>query len=130
MPTASCPSMSHLGTLLARVALLSSPLCSLVILLGMLDTGPLRRLAGLSLRLRCRSHEGDQRITDGLLHRVFGRPVEREIVDHRSDHHATPHELADCVAHILVIASEAINPTNHKHITSPQLVEQATTLGA
>ena len=39
------------------------------------------------------------------------------------------HELADGVARVLVIAAKAINPTDHKHVTGPQLVEQAATLG-
>src|SRR5215468_2079753 len=96
----------------------------------MLNTSALCRLGSLSLCLRGRSHEGDQRVTDGSLHRITGRSIEREVVDHRADHHASPHELADGVTHILVVPAKAIDPTDHKHITGPQLVEEAATFRA
>jgi hypothetical protein len=63
--------------------------------------------------------EADQRITDGLLHGVFGGPIEGEVVDHRADHHAAPRELTDVVAHILIIATKAIYPTNDKGVAGP-----------
>src|SRR5262249_51940028 len=91
---------------------------------------PLSCLGRLSLCLSGRGHEGDQRITDGLLHGVSGRAIEGEVINHCADHHATPHELADGVAHVLIISAKPINPTHDKHITGPQLVEQAATLGA
>ena len=56
--------------------------------LSVLNTGALCGLGGLSLRLGQRRHEADQRVTDGLLHRVLGRAVEREVVDHSADDHA------------------------------------------
>jgi len=84
----------------------------------------------LKRTLSSRSHEGDQRVTDGLLHGVSGGAIEGEVVDHGPNHYTSPHELTDGVAHVLIIAAEAINPTDHKHITGPQLVEQAATLGA
>src|SRR5712671_2844148 len=131
MPTACCPSIgAHLVELLAREAWLAADVGAVATLLSVLDTSPLRRLGGLGLGLGGRSHEGDQRVTDCLLHRVSGRAIEGEVVDHRADHHASPHELADGVAYVLIIAAEAINPTDHKHVTGPQLVEQAATLGA
>ena len=95
----------------------------------MLDTRTLCSFGSLSLSLRGRRHEGDQCVTNCLLHRVFGRTIEGEVVDHRPDHHASPHELADGVAHILVVPAKAIDPTDDKHVTGPQLVEQAATLG-
>jgi hypothetical protein len=39
-------------------------------------------------------------------------------------------KLTDGVAHILIITAKAINPTDHEHVTGPELVEQAATLGA
>jgi hypothetical protein len=69
------------------------------------------------------------RANDGSLHRITGRAIEGEVVDHRADDHASPHELADGVTHILVISAKAINPTDHKHIARPQLVEEPATLG-
>ena len=121
---------AHLVELIARVARLTADVGSVAMLLGVLDAGPLCSLGRFSLCLSGRGHEANECVTDGLLHRVFGRAVEGEVVDHRSDHHAPPHELADGVAHVLIISPEAINPTDHKDVTGPQLIEQAATLGA
>ena len=60
---------------------------------------------------------------DRLLHRVFGRTIEGEVIDHGADHDASPYERADGVAHILIIAAKAINPTDHKHVTGPRAFE-------
>jgi hypothetical protein len=121
---------AHLVELLARVARLTANVGAVATLLGVLNTGSLCSLGSFSLCLSGRGHEGDQSVADRLLHRVLGGTVEGEVVDHRPDHHAPPHKLADGVAHILIIAAEAINPTDHKRVTGPQLVEEATTLGA
>jgi hypothetical protein len=64
------------------------------------------------------------------LHRVSCGSVDREIVDHCADQDTAPHELTDCVAYVFIIAAQAIDPPNHKHVAGPQLVEQAMTLGA
>jgi hypothetical protein len=120
---------AHLDELLAGEARLPTEVGPVATLLSVLDTSPLCGLGRLSLGLRGRGHEGDQRIADGSLHRITGRPIEGEIVDHRADHHASPHKLADRVAHILVVPAEAIDPTDYKHVTGSQLVEQPATLG-
>src|SRR5258707_2850030 len=121
---------AHLDELVARGARLAADVGAVATLLGVLDTGPLCGLVSLSPCLRGRGHEGDQRIADCLLHRVSGRSIEGEVVDHRADNDASPHELADGVAYVLIIAAQAINPTDHEHIAGPQLVEEAATLGA
>jgi hypothetical protein len=97
------PDGAHLDELLASEARLPAKVGTLPTLLGVLDAGPLCRLGGFSLGLRGRSHEGDQRVTDGSLHRITGRAIEGEVVDDGADHHASPHELADGVSYILVI---------------------------
>ena len=56
---------------------LAAPVGSLPAL-GVLDAGPLRFLGGLGLGLGTRGHEGDQRVTDGLLHGLRGGAVECE----------------------------------------------------
>jgi hypothetical protein len=43
---------------------------------------------------RC-SHKAYQRVPHRLLHGILGRAVEREVVDHSADHHASPHKVAD-----------------------------------
>jgi hypothetical protein len=73
--------LAHLVELLARETWLPAKIGSFVILFRMLDTGPLCSLDGLSLGLRGRSHEGDQRVTDGSLHGITSRAIEREAVD-------------------------------------------------
>jgi hypothetical protein len=55
--------------------------------------------------------------------------VEHEPIDHGADHHAAPHEVADRVAHVLVVPPEPIDPTDHQGVASAQLVVQAATLG-
>jgi hypothetical protein len=80
---------AHSIEMIARVAWLAAEVSALVIPLRVLDTGPLRRLGGLSLGLRGRRHEGDQRVTNCLLHRVLRGTVEREVVNHSADHNAT-----------------------------------------
>jgi hypothetical protein len=39
--------------------------------------------------LRSRGHEGDQGIPNCLLHRALRRPIERHVVDHGPNNHAT-----------------------------------------
>src|SRR5260370_1180455 len=86
---------AHLDELLACEARLPTEVGALSTLLGVLDAGPLCCLGCLGLCLRGRGHKRDERITHSLLHRVSCRPVEGEVVDHRADHHAAPHELTD-----------------------------------
>jgi len=92
------------------------------------DASPLRFLGCFGLGLCGRGHEGDQRIADGLLHRVLGGPVERHGVDDGADHNAAPHELPDGISHVGVVAAETIDPAHHKGVPSPELVEQAAAL--
>jgi len=70
-----------------------------------------------------RGHERYQRVPDGFLDRVGRCAVERHHVDDGLDDDASPHELPDDIAHIVVVAPEAINPANHEHVAGPQLVE-------
>jgi hypothetical protein len=58
---------AHLDELLACEARLTGKVGAVATLLGVLDTGSLCGLGGLSLCLSGGGHEGDQRITDGLL---------------------------------------------------------------
>src|SRR5580700_1027715 len=74
----------------------------------MLDTSPLSRLGCFGLCLGGRRHEANQRISNSLLHRIFGGAIEREVVDDGPDHNAAPHELPDGVANILIVSAEAI----------------------
>jgi hypothetical protein len=85
-------------------------------------------LRGLGLSLRSRSHERDQRVTDCALHGLLGGSVKRNAVDHRSDHDAPLHELANGLANVLVVAAKAINPANHQRVARPQYVEQPPSL--
>jgi len=80
------------------------------------DTGSLRLLSYLRLRLRRRRHERDQRVPHGLLHGVLGRAIEAHIVDDSADHHAATEELADGVAHIAVVPAEPIQPTHDERV--------------
>src|SRR5260370_2063582 len=83
--------------------------------------GELRRL-GLCLPERC--HEADQRVPYRLFHRVGGGAVEGHVVDDGSDDDAAPHDCLDCVDHILVISSKAVQPPYDEHVASPEFVEQ------
>ncbi len=49
------------------------------------DTGALRFLRSLGLRLRRCSHERDEGVTNGALHGVLGRTVEGDAVNHSAD---------------------------------------------
>jgi hypothetical protein len=53
------------------------------------------------------------------------RAVKGEVVDHGPDDHALAHERLHRVADVVVMASQTIKRTNHQHVASPQLVEQA-----
>jgi hypothetical protein len=57
------------------------------------------------------------------VHRILSGAVKCHVVDDGADHHTAPHELADRLANVVVIAAEPINPANDKHITGPQLIE-------
>ena len=59
------------------------------------------RVAPYASRLRLRSHEANQRVPDGLLHRVARRTIERHAVDDRADHDASAHKLPDRVGHVV-----------------------------
>jgi hypothetical protein len=115
---------ADLEELLACEARLAAEVGTRVILLSVLDASPLCGLGGLSLCLRGRGHETDQRITDCPSYGVLGGTVKGEVVDHRADDDAAPHELSDGVAYILVIPAKAIDPTDYKHVTGPELVER------
>jgi hypothetical protein len=94
------------------------------------DAGTLRFLGRLRLGLGSSSHEGDERVANGALHRILGRAVERDAVDHGADDNTAPHELAYRVADVLVIPSEAIHPTDDERVAAAEQVEQAATLWA
>jgi hypothetical protein len=57
----------------------------MIVGLGMSDTGTPGGLRGFSLRLSGCGHEGDQRVPNGLLHRVSGRSIKCEVVNHGAD---------------------------------------------
>jgi hypothetical protein len=112
------------GELLAAVAGLSSEIDAFSGL-RVRDAGLLSVLGGLGLGLPDRAHERQQGITDRFLDRVRLRAVKGEVVDHSPDGDALPHKRLYRVADIVVVASPAIKPTDHPHVASPQLVEQA-----
>lgn len=56
--------------------------------------------------------------------------LERHAVDNRLDDDTAPHELADGVANISVVAAKPIDPSHHERIPSPQHIEQSAALGA
>ena len=57
-----------------------------------------------------------------MLHRVLGGPVEGHAVDDGADDDAAPHELADGVAHILIVAAKAVHPAHYQRVACPQHV--------
>jgi hypothetical protein len=61
----------------------------------MVDTGPLGGFSRLSLCLCCGCHEGDERIADGLLHRIRGAAIKRHAVDDRFDDYPAPRRTAN-----------------------------------
>ena len=63
-------------------------------------------------------------------HQVLGRAVESEVVDHCPDHDAAPHEVADGVAHVLVVPAETVHPADHERVASAQLIVEPAALGA
>jgi hypothetical protein len=92
MPTV-CPSMARTLT----NCWLPAKVSAAVIVLRILDTCPLCGLGGLSLCLRGRSHERDQRVANGLLHRVSGRATKVKLlitgyhyVQHHGYHYGAP----------------------------------------
>src|SRR5262249_54387879 len=82
-------------------------------------------LGDFRLRLSSGSYEGDQRITDRLLHRIGGRSVEDHAVDHCLDADAATDELPHCIGHVLVVASQSIDPANHQRVACPKDVEKS-----
>jgi hypothetical protein len=58
-----------------------------------------------------------QRVPDGLLRYVFGSPSKARSLIVVLNYLASPHELAEGVAHVLSIAPTAINAADHKHVT-------------
>jgi hypothetical protein len=88
------------------------------------NPGLLGKPGCLSLGGSSRRHERDESITYGLLHRVRRSAIELKGIDHGSDDHPFPHELADRVADILVISSEAIHPPDNQNVVFPQKVEK------
>ena len=110
----------------ARLAALVGP--CVPVGLRVRNTGALRFLSSLSLRLsRCR-HERDERVTNGALHGVLGRAVEGDPIDHGADDDAAPHEHTDGLADVLVIPAEAINPANDEGVAATEQVEQSAPL--
>jgi hypothetical protein len=47
----------------------------------------------------------------------------REIIDHGPDHDAAPHELADHVAHVLIIPAKPIDPAHYEPATAQAQAE-------
>jgi hypothetical protein len=90
----------------------------------------LRFLRSLRLRLGRCGHEGDKRVTNGALHGVLSRAVERDAVDHRADDGAPPHELTNGLADVLVVPAEAVNPANNERVAAAEQVEQPAALGS
>jgi hypothetical protein len=67
--------------LLAAVARLAALVSSCVSIgLRVRDAGALRLLRSLCLRLRRCRHERDERVTNGALHGVLGRTIERDAI--------------------------------------------------
>jgi hypothetical protein len=85
----------------------------------MVNADPLGGLGCLGLCLCRGCHEGDERIADGLLHRVR----ERHAVDDRLDDDSTTQELTNRVNQVGVVATKPIDPTHDQGISSPQHVE-------
>jgi hypothetical protein len=69
----------------------------------MSDPGFLRFLDHLSLRLCGCRHKGNQRIPNRLLHRVLGRAIEGEPIDHCANYNAASNKFPDSVGYIGVI---------------------------
>jgi hypothetical protein len=115
--------LSYIGRLAAKVSFRLAP--ALVV-----DASALRGFRGVGLGLGCRCHERNQRITYRLLHRVACRAVEGHPVNDRPDNDAASHELAYRVAHVSIVAAEAVNPPDDQRIPSPQHIEQPASLGA
>jgi hypothetical protein len=91
----------------------------------MRNTRALRFLRSLRLRLRRCRHERDERVTNGALHGVLGRAVERDAIDHGADDDTPTHELADRLADVFVVPAEAVNPANNERVAVAKQVEQA-----
>mgnify|MGYP002382028962 CR=1 FL=1 len=90
--------------LLAREGRLATKITMILGRARVLDAGRLRLLRRFRLRLRRCGHEPNERVPDGLLHRVFGRAVERQAVDDRAHDDAAAHQFPDRVGHIGVVA--------------------------
>jgi hypothetical protein len=53
-------------------------------------------------------------------------PSNVKLLIYGPDHDAAPYELADHVAHVLVIAPQAIDPTANEHVASTKFVGRRT----
>ena len=72
--------------------------------LGMSNPGFLRFLDHLGLALCRRGHEGDQGVTNSLLHWVFRGTVEGQSIDDRSNDDSAPNEFPDGVGHVGIVS--------------------------
>jgi hypothetical protein len=112
--------------LLAAVARLASLVGARVSIgLRVRDASALRFLGCFCLGLCGCSHEGDESVTDGALHGVLGRAVKRDAVDDGADDDAPPHELANGVAEVLVVAAKAVKPANDERVARPEEVDES-----
>lgn len=108
------------GELRSRECRLAAKVRRVLAALGVLDAGPLAPLGRFGLCLGGRGHEAYQRVPHGLLNRVIGRAVEREVVDDAPDYDAAAHELADGVANVVLVATHTVNPAHDQHVTGPE----------
>jgi SAM-dependent methyltransferase len=67
----------------------------------------------------CGGHEGDQRVSDGLLHGILCGTVKSHLVDDRLNDHPSRHELPNDLRHVRVVASKAVHPSNDEHVSRP-----------
>jgi len=72
--------------------------------LGMSYSGFLRFLDHLGLALCGCRHEGDQRVSDSLLHRVPRGSIERQSIDDRPNDDPPSNELPDGVGHVGIVS--------------------------
>ena len=73
--------------------------------------------------LRGGRHKGDQRVSNGFLHRVLRPSIEDQAIDDRADDYAPRHELADDLGHVGVVAAEPIDPADDQGVARPQQLE-------
>jgi hypothetical protein len=114
--------------LLARVTRLAAKVGFRLDTALVVDASALCGFRGLGLRLGSSGHERDECIADSLLHRVLCRTVKGHSVNDRLDDDTAPHELADGVANISIVAPKPIDPAHHERVSRPQHVEQPAAL--